>query len=424
MSQTNKPERPQSLHQYIAEQIRSYIMREGLTPHTKIPSEVTLAAQYQVSRGTIMKALEILVREGICYRRRPQGTFVASVPQQHTSAYESTHVQPQSILSQQQNPLTIALLLPYLSSTFLSRILLGVEMVTRVAGYALNFAYAEFDWALEQYHLQQFLRQGVAGIILYPGDHAVEWQQDHFVSSEKTGRVEMLQHLQRQGIPFVLLDRYVPEIDCDHVVCDNDAAGYLPTEHLVALGRQRIGFLSITPPITASIERHFGYVRCLQEHGLPVHEEDTLQSLRWSFSTSAEGFRLPGIDQAGFEAVCQYLQREDRPDAVVVLNDTVAWCVIRAAQEVGLRVPDDLAVACCGGGNPEVYGRISLTSIAQPSAEVGQRGAYLLLDRITKRSSITRHITLPVNLIARESSGAIPPKPLSSIAGGTALPRM
>lgn len=417
MSQTNKGERPQSLHLYIAEQLRLYIVQEGLTPNTRIPSEVTLAAQYQVSRGTIMKALEILVQEGICYRRRPQGTFVASVPQQHTSAYEGPIVQPQSILSQQQNPPTIALALPYLSSTFLSSILLGVEMVTRIAGYALNFAYAEFDWALEQYHLQQFLRQGVAGIILYPGDHAVEWQQDHFVSTEKTGRVEMLQQLQRQGMPFVLLDRYVPEIDCDYVVCDNNNAGYITTEHLVALGHQRIGFISIMPPITASIERRVGYVRCLQVHALSVHEEDTLQSLRWSFFTSAEGFRLPGIDQAGFEAVCQYLRRKDRPDAVVVLNDTVAWCVIRAAQEVGLRVPEDLAIACCGGGNPEVYGRISLTSIAQPSADIGQQGAYLLLDRITKRSSSTRHITLPVNLIARESSGAIQHKPLSPIGG-------
>ncbi|HEY7414948.1 MAG TPA: GntR family transcriptional regulator [Ktedonobacteraceae bacterium] len=404
MNRTNKNERPLSLYQYIAEQVRSYIIQEGLAPHAKLPSEVTLAARYQVSRGTITKALDILVHEGICYRRRPQGTFVAAVPQGHT-APESAVAQSQFVLSQQNSP-TVALVLPYLSSTFLSNILLGVEMVTRIAGYSLSFAYAEFDWALEQYHLQQFLRQGVAGILLYPGDHAVEWQQDRFVSTEKTGRMEMLQHLQSQGMPFVLLDRYVPEISCDYVICDNKVAGYAPTEHLVAQGRRRIGFISISPPITASIDRHFGYIQCLKDHALPIYEEDTLQSLRWSFSNSAEGLRLPGIDQAGYHAVCNYLRRKERPDAVVVLNDTVAWGVIRAAQEVGLRVPDDLAVACCGGGNPEVYGRISLTSIAQPSVEMGQQGAYLLLDRITKRSSSTRHITLPVNLVVRDSSGS------------------
>jgi DNA-binding LacI/PurR family transcriptional regulator len=223
---------------------------------------------------------------------------------------------------------------------------------------------------------------------------------------EKTGRVEMLQQLQHQGVPFVLLDRYVPEIECDYVVCDNKVAGYAPTEHLVTLGHQRIGFVSIAPQITASCERYFGYVQCLQAHALPVHEEDTLESLHWSFSTRADGMRLPGIDQAGYDAVCNYLRRKDRPGAVVVLNDTVAWSVIRAAEEVGLRVPEDLAIACCGGGNPEVYGRIPLTSIAQPSAEMGQQGAYLLLDRIAKRSSSTRHIVLPVNLVVRESSGA------------------
>ena len=421
MRRTNKQERPPLLHEYIAEQLRQYIVQEGLTPHKKIPSEVDLAAQYQVSRGTIMKAIEMLVQEGICYRLRPQGTFVASVPQDQTPSHENTIVQAQS-LPQQQNLPTIGLMLPYLSSTFLSNILLSVETVTRIAGYALSFACSEFDWALEQYHIQQFLRQGVAGILIYPGDHAVEWHQNHFVSAEKTGRVEMLQQLQRQGVPFVLLDRYVPEIDCDYVVCDNKVAGYAPTEHLVALGHQRIGFVSIAPQITASGERYFGYVDCLQAHALPVHEEDTLQSLRWSFSTRADGMRLPGIDQAGYNAVCAYLRRKDRPDAVVVLNDTVAWCVIKAAEEVGLRVPDDLAVACCGGGNPEVYGRVPLTSIVQPSAEMGQQGAYLLLDRIAKRSSTTRHIILPVNLVVRESSGAFP-RELSSGAPHMNRPR-
>jgi DNA-binding LacI/PurR family transcriptional regulator/DNA-binding transcriptional regulator YhcF (GntR family) len=407
MSLSNKQERPPLLHQYIAEQLRQYIVQEGLTAHEKIPSEVDLAARYQVSRGTIMKALEMLVQEGICYRLRPQGTFVAASPRENTSVHESTTARAPSIGSQQQNPPTIGLVLPYLSSTFLSNILLSVETVTRMTGYVLSFAYSEFDWALEQYHIQQFLRQGAAGIIIYPGDHAVEWRHNHFVSSEETGRVETLQHLQNQGIPFVLLDRYVPEIDCDYIVCDNKVAGYVTTQHLVELGHQRIGFISIAPHITASYERYVGYVQCLQAHALPIHEEDALQSLHWSFSTRADGIRIPGIDQAGYDGVCDYLRREDRPDAVVVLNDTVAWCVIKAAEEVGLRVPDDLAVVCCGGGNPEVYGRIPLTSIAQPSAEMGQQGAYLLLDRIAKRSSSTRHINLPVNLVVRESSGAL-----------------
>jgi DNA-binding transcriptional regulator YhcF (GntR family) len=165
MSRTDKQERPPLFHEYIAEQLRQYIVREGLTPHKKIPSEVALAAQYQVSRGTIMKAIEMLVQEGICYRLRPQGTFVASVPQNRTPAHENTIVQAQSLPQQQQSLPTIGLMLPYLSSTFLSSILLSVETVTRIAGYALSFAYSEFDWALEQYHIQQFLRQGVAGIL-------------------------------------------------------------------------------------------------------------------------------------------------------------------------------------------------------------------------------------------------------------------
>ncbi|HZR43259.1 MAG TPA: GntR family transcriptional regulator, partial [Ktedonobacteraceae bacterium] len=65
------------LHRRIAQNIQDEIARKGLAPHTKIPSEVALARQYGVSHGTMTKALETLVHEGVLYRRRPQGTFVA-----------------------------------------------------------------------------------------------------------------------------------------------------------------------------------------------------------------------------------------------------------------------------------------------------------------------------------------------------------
>jgi DNA-binding LacI/PurR family transcriptional regulator len=302
-------------------------------------------------------------------------------------------------------PPILGLIVPYLSSTFLSSVLVSVEMVARIAGYTLSLAYTEFDWGLEHYHINQFLRQGVSGIILYPGDHGIERRGNRYSSLETAGRVAMLQQLQQREVPFILLDRYVPEIDCDYVVNDDRAIGYTVTQHLVALGHEHIGFVSIDPPITSSAERYAGYEDCLHTHALPIDARNLLQSLHWSFITAASGERLPGIDSAGYQAVRGYLQREDRPSAVVVLNDTVAWCVIQAAEEVGLRVPEDLAVVCCGGGNPEVYGRIPLSSITQPGTELGRQGAYLLLDRIERRSSAPRHIVLSSDLVIRRSSG-------------------
>ena len=93
-------------------------------------------------------------------------------------------------------------------------------------------------------------------------------------------RVETLARLQRQHVPFVLIDRYVPEIDCDYVVSDDSAGGYAATQHMVALGHQRIGFVSDNAQVTSIADRYAGYVRCLQEHGLPVEESLIMQEGR------------------------------------------------------------------------------------------------------------------------------------------------
>src|SRR6266699_1522572 len=94
MSQEKTTEPSLPLHRRIALSIRQDIAQKELAPHTRIPSEVALARQYSVSHGTITKALEALVREGILYRRRPQGTFVAPPPDKQPTRHVSEQPVP------------------------------------------------------------------------------------------------------------------------------------------------------------------------------------------------------------------------------------------------------------------------------------------------------------------------------------------
>ena len=71
-----------------------------------------------------------------------------------------------------------------------------------------------------------------------------------------------------------------------------------------------------------------------------------------------------------------------------------------------MRVTADLAIVCCGGGDVGAHARVPLTSIAQPASDLGRQAAHVLLDRIAGRSSVVRHLTLPVSLVVRRSCGA------------------
>ncbi len=400
------------LHRQIASAISAEIGQRGLPPHSKLASEVDLAQRYGVSRGTVTKALDTLVQQGMLYRQRPRGTFVAGPPIAVADGAAAPSAMPAG-----QAPPIVGLLVPFLPDSFVGGIILGVETVTRAAGYALSFAYSENDWALERYHVDRFLQAGAAGVLVFPSDHAVEQAENGMVSVNGHGRIAMLRAMQRQGVPLVLIDRYVPEVDCDYVVSDDHAAGYAATQHLLALGHNRVGFLSTTPQLTSTALRCAGYVHCLSDHAVPVDPALIRHALRQAGPSSMPGgLPLPGAGQADRALVREWLSTADRPTAVVASNDYVALRVLQVADESGLRVPEDLAIVCCGGGDSGAYARVPLTSILQPAADLGRQAAHIVLDRIAGRSSGPRHAILPVSLVVRRSCGAAPRRTPLSVA--------
>lgn len=433
MSREKTTEASLPLHRRIALNIQEEIARKGLPPHAKLPSEVALARQYGVSHGTMTKALETLVHEGIVYRRRPQGTFVAApstaeqaateeraddlaeqvraqlispLPStQHETVYSGVHTPASSATT----PAFIGLLVPHYADSFLNRAVLGIETMTRAAGYGLSFAYFEEDGDLERYHIQQFLRQGVAGIIMFPADFVVRQTQDgQLISVDGAERIHMLQMLQQQNIPFVLLDRYIPEVECSYVVSDDFSAGYAATHHLISAGHKRIAFLNITQQVTSCLHRYNGYRKCLQDYHLPFDESLLLETLwqkkkAWRNTATSSFYELGSED---LEQVCAFLNSPQRPTAIVAMNDYVALLVLKAAEQVNLAIPEELALVCGGGTDFGNHTRVPLTMVIQPTAEMGRMGAQILLDQIAHRISGIRQMSLPVSLVLRRSSGA------------------
>ena len=193
------------------------------------------------------------------------------------------------------------------------------------------------------------------------------------------------------GMAVVLVDatgRGVPS-----VVTDDVEGGRMATRHLVELGHRAIGFLGDEPrpPLgfRASQARERGFDEVLRSAGLPAP---------------------PGLRRYGphDRDVARALGREllspgpHRPTAVFASSDMQAMGVLRAAGDLGLRVPDDVSVI--GFDDIELSAHLGLTTVRQPLFESGRLGVELLLQALAGHAGPTRRHTLPLDLVARSTT--------------------
>jgi len=193
------------------------------------------------------------------------------------------------------------------------------------------------------------------------------------------------------GLPVVLLAR-PPVPGVDSVKAENTATARLLAGHLLDHGRERVVFVG-DPALSPDVaERWAGLSTALTERGgrpgLPVR---------------------CGLDErCGQEATRRLLARRRLPDALVCANDEIALGVLLAAEEAGVRVPDDLAVTGWDDVMAAKYARPALTTVRQPMRELGARAARALDQRIGGGRAGPEHELLPTELVVRNSCGHHP----------------
>ncbi len=194
----------------------------------------------------------------------------------------------------------------------------------------------------------------------------------------------LFQELRRDNFPLVLVDTYSSEFPS--VNSDNVAGAYQATQHLIALGKRNIAFLS-GPPYYSIVQRLEGYRQALQDAGLK-------SDARLEFSADRES------PQLAYDLAKNILQTS-RPDAIFAYNDTFALSVLSACQHLGLRVPQDVAVAGYDDIASSEHSTPPLTTIRVDKEMLGQEGVRLLLHPKVRQQP---HVVVPVRLIVREST--------------------
>jgi DNA-binding LacI/PurR family transcriptional regulator len=192
------------------------------------------------------------------------------------------------------------------------------------------------------------------------------------------------------GLQTVLVE--YPHNILNSVEIDDVSGGKIAANYLVKKGHQVFGFVgdTVVPefgihPITMRLS---GYRRGLADHGLVLKDEDILLA-----SYDMEDTR---------RKAAEFLSRTNRPTAIFAATDLQAIAILRTAREVGLRVPQDLAII--GFDNLDLAEYVGLTTISQHLDESGQVAVELLLSRISDPGRPVQHIQLPLTIIERETA--------------------
>jgi DNA-binding LacI/PurR family transcriptional regulator len=273
--------------------------------------------------------------------------------------------------------LSIGILVPEIMSSFFPSVILGAEEVLYPEQYKCIISHSNENYEREVENVKLLLSQQVDGII---ASHTKETRNfDHF------------KLIQRRGIPLVMFNRVNDALDIPKVVVDDYEAAFNAVEHLIKSGRKRIAHLAGPDTLVNSKQRLQGYLDALQNHKIIVDND-----LIISYDLSIEKVKI---------YVQHFLKLKSPPDALFCMNDPTAIAAMQVIKQNKLRIPGDIAVL--GFSNDLSSGIVdpALTTVAQPTFEIGREAARLMLKELRNETTgANKTVVVKTHLIIRDSA--------------------
>jgi LacI family transcriptional regulator len=270
--------------------------------------------------------------------------------------------------------MVLGLIISDITNPFFTALVRGVEDCAQLAGYSVVLANADEDVAKEARYLEVAAAEQMAGVLLSP-------------ASSKMTSIDVLME---RGIPVVTIDRRLPSAAVDSVTVNNRQAALEAAQHLIRQGCQRVGFVAGPVQTTTGSGRLAGYRAALRAAGR-THDPAL---------TAYADFRTEG----GYAATRQLLRLPEPPDGLLISNNLMTVGAMQAIAEAGLAVPDEIAVVGFDDVNWATALRPPLSVVTQPTYEIGQVAAEMLLRRIGGEDFAPRQVVLKATLVRRGSS--------------------
>jgi len=361
----------------VASLLRQQLASKRLNPHDRLPTVRALSRDHGVAVNTVRKALDILEREGLLYRREGNGTFVNPEASRPHSTALASGLKCVTIIHGPR---------AYLPGVYERdvRLLVGYTQAVEAANLRMRFAH----WSgAGDAHCGHMLSAKYPpceqGCILF----------DAFSS-------RLMSWLAEHDVPFVVQSNatYDRSNLPDHhsLIIDKTGAGYNATRYLIRQGHRQIGFIGSVLQGGIPNPLQEGRMAALRGCGLEDRPSHSMQT----FSEDAV---------ESIPAIRDYLSQPGRPTAILAGNDPIAATITDEAVRLGIRVPHDLSVFGYNNDPIAATAPIPITTYDQPREGAGSGAIELLCEVAHKRPTGFLSRILECRLVVRQTVGPWPP---------------
>lgn len=269
----------------------------------------------------------------------------------------------------------IGVIVPEIANTYCSATIAGIEDIAYKRGYHVMIfqSHEAYEREVASVHLLESRRMD--GLII-----------------SVSGETRQFDHLKQMNAPMVMFDRVHEGIPAHKVVVDDKAGAFQGVEHLIQQGFRDIAIISMAPWLSITQNRLNGYKEALKKYNIPLRKE---RIVHCDFNTTA-------MDNA----IRHLFSGTDKPDALFFSVERLAISCLKVLGELGLRIPEDVALAGFTDNPVSPYLAPALTSIRQPTFEIGQIAAELLIEQMEDPAApvVYKTIVLNTTLDIRASS--------------------
>ena len=241
----------------------------------------------------------------------------------------------------------------------------------------------------EGYHALVFMAANTGAETDQVIDELLDYQVDAIIAASVSMSTDLTQRCEAAGVPVVLFNRAQDDVRLSSVVSDNFEGGRKLADFLVEAGHERIAYIAGWAGASTQRDREAGFRAGLAAHGRSLFAK---QSGEFDFAKAQQAAR-------------DMFSRTERPDAVFVANDHMAFAVMDVLRfELGLSVPGDVSVVGYDDVNLSAWPSYDLTTVRQPSRRMADATVEALVARLQDPSAHAGQVMLPAELIIRASA--------------------
>ncbi len=312
-----------------------------------------IAQELNVSISTVSKSLK-------------DSHEIGKETRERIKAFAKSHgYRPNSIALSLKNrkTKTIGVIIPDVVHYFFALVVNGIEQVARKNGYNVVVALSNESFEKEVVNMETLADSLIDGFILSLSKETLK-KQDYYHINESIN----------QGMPVVLFDRVVSEIECDKVIVNDFKGAYDATKLLIDKGRENILLLTTEDYINVGRLRTQGYIKAIQDNGL---------SLENHLIIKVEDSQGPEDDFPELEnSIAEAFNKNHKIDGIFAVNEIFAGAALRVLRSLRKVIPKDVGLICFTDGLISKYSYPSLTTVKQHAEEIGKAAAGKLIERL------------------------------------------